>query len=103
MVTRCAKHGSAPAKLCEAPPSLTRPLSSRNDFFLLDFACIFVYLPARVQAITPAAMVWALWQAVIHMYALMARACTQGDPSQWTRTTATHGDMRPSDAIICSP
>jgi len=74
MVTRRASQGSAPAKPGEAPPSLTRSLSSSKDVFRLDSACILVYLTARVQAITPAAMVRAFWQASILMYALMARA-----------------------------
>jgi hypothetical protein len=37
---------------CKAPPTLTRPLSSHNERFLLDFACIAVYRTARIQGRT---------------------------------------------------
>ena len=73
LVIRRASQGSAPAKPGEAPPSMARLLSSSKDVFRLDLACILVYLTARVQAITPVAMVRALWQASMLMYALMAR------------------------------
>ena len=53
---------------------MTRPLASSNDDFLIDFACSFVYLTAIVEAITPVAMVQALWEALIPMYALMTQA-----------------------------
>jgi hypothetical protein len=35
-VTRRARHDAPPAPPCEAPPALTRPLSSRKTAFLLD-------------------------------------------------------------------
>ena len=50
-------HRYAHAERREVHPSTTRPLSSRNYVFLLDFAPIFVYLTATVQAIMLRAMV----------------------------------------------
>src|SRR4029434_4816883 len=52
-----AIHGCAHAERCQAHTSMTRPLSSSNDGFLLDFARLFVYRTAIEQEITTAASV----------------------------------------------
>jgi len=82
---------------------MTRPLSSSNDVFLLDFARLFVYRTALEQEITTLALVIAFLEADVPIDALITRALTHDETPWYARKTAIHGDMRASDATTCSP
>src|SRR5713101_566735 len=102
-LTARAIHGCAPAERCEAHTFMTRPLSSSNDVFLLDFARLFVYLTALEQEITTLAIVIAFLEADVPIDDFITRASTHDETRRYARKTAIHGDMRTSDATANSP
>jgi len=82
---------------------MTRPLSSSNDVFLLDFARLFVYLTALEQEITTLALVIAFLEADVPIDDFITRASPHDETRRYARKTAIHGDMRTSDATANSP